>query len=139
MTKKIFLAALIFIFALPAFGAVQDFGRFTVEIPVGWTATQDGDTVTVIKNNKTASVSINIAPSDGVQIRTLAETFMKELGGKNFHFDDEAYMFDITNPNGVPSNAFISGDDKTYVLIVITGKENLSDEINKIVESVTEK
>ncbi|MBQ7221687.1 MAG: hypothetical protein IJS28_11995 [Synergistaceae bacterium] len=131
-------AALAVIFtSASAFGFVQKFARFSVDVPEGWTANQDGDTVILIKTDNTASMSITVGDPQGMNKKALAEAFVKELNGKNLERDDDGdYTFTMTNANGVESLALLTGDDDDYALFVMTGLENAKDEMMAILGSV---
>ena len=133
--KKLFLAlTLVAVFAGASFAGVQDFGKFTIDVAEGWTAEQDGETVGIVKNDNSASMSISVD-----SLKEIADEFVKALNGRNLTFADGTYRFEMTNANGVDSKAVLSGDDKNYALFVITGAENAPDEISKMLDSVVEK
>lgn len=107
-----------------AFGAVQDFGRFTLDIPEGWTATQDGSTVAVTKNDNTAAISMTLDSTDGASLEDLAKAFAKELNATApAATGDGDYTFTFKNQSGVDSNCLLSGGDGMYILIVMTGDD----------------
>ena len=123
--------------AASAFGFVQKFDRFSVDVPEGWGANQEGPTVVIIKNDHTASMSITIGDPEGMNRKALAEAFVKELNGKDLERDDDGdYTFKMTNANGVDSVALLTGDDDDYMLFVMTGLENAKDEMMAILGSV---
>ncbi|MBQ9420055.1 MAG: hypothetical protein IJU31_06760 [Synergistaceae bacterium] len=138
--KRLFVAfALVALFAVAAFAGVQDFGKFTVDVPEGWTASQDGETVAFLKNDNTASASVTVAETEGASLKELADAFVEALGGKNLQPVDGTFTFEFTNENGVVSKAVLSGDDKNYALFVMTGIENAPNDFDTIINSLTEK
>lgn len=137
--KKLSLAALLVFAATMAFAGVQDFGAFTVDVPVGWTANQDGTTVGITKNDNTAAVSITVDSTDGASLKELADAFVEALKGKNLRKDGEGYRFTFDNGNGVNSDALIMAEKGRYALFVMTGAENAPQEIVAIIDSLTEK
>ena len=139
MKKLLTALALVAVFAAASFAGVQDFGKFTVDVPEGWTATQDGETVGIVKNDNSAALSISVDSTDGASLKEIADEFVKALNGRNLAFTDGTYQFEMTNANGVDSKAVLSGDDSNYALFVITGAENAPDEISKMLDSVKEK
>ena len=141
MKRLVVLAAVFAVFsAAMAFGGVQDFGKFTVDVPAGWTATPDDETVGIVKNDNTAAVSITYDSLDDATLEDVADAFLESLGGKNPAKEgDKLYTFTFTNDNGVESKCYISGDDKNYALIVVTGGENAPDEVSAIMDSLQEK
>lgn len=140
MKRLAVLAAIVAVFsAAMAFAAVQDFGKFTVDVPAGWTATPDGETVGIVKDDNTASMSITYDSLDGSSLKEAADAFVEALNGKGLKQEGDMYTFTMTNANGVESKCFIGGDDKNYCLIVVTGAENAPDEISAIMDSIKEK
>ena len=131
--------AAVILAAAAAFAGVQDFGKFTVDVPAGWTATPDGETVGIVKNDNTAAVSITYDSLDGASLKEIAEAFVGALNGKGLKDEGGVYSFTMTNENGVESKCYVSGDDKNYGLIVVTGGENAPDEVSAIMDSLTDK
>ena len=140
MKRLAVLAAVLAVFsAAVAFAGVQDFGKYTVDVPADWTATQDGETVGIVKNDNTASMSISYDSLDGASLKEVAEAFVEALNGKGLKEENGAYTFSMTNANGVESQCYLSGDDKNYALIVVTGGENAPEEVVAIMDSLKEK
>ena len=131
--------AAVILAAAAAFAGVQDFGKFTVDVPAGWTATPDGETVGIVKNDNSAAVSITYDSLDGASLKEIAEAFVGALNGKGLKDEGGVYSFTMTNENGVESKCYVSGDDKNYGLIVVTGGENAPDEVSAIMDSLTDK
>jgi len=139
MKRLLIALTLVAVFAAASFAGVQDFGKFTVDVPEGWTATQNGETVAIVKKDNTASMSITVDSTDGSSLKELADAFVEALGGRNLQVSDGTYQFEMTNANGVDSKAVLSGDDKNYALFVMTGIENAREDMSKILDSVKEK
>ena len=112
----------VLVFSAVAFAAVQDFNDFTLDVPDDWTATQDGTTVGVVANDKSASVSITVDKRGGMEARDLAAAFSQELKGSAPVIEDNVYTFFFNNDSGVESKAILSTDDERYFLLVITGQ-----------------
>ena len=136
--KRLALAAVLALaLASVSFAGVQDFGVFTVDVPSGWTAEQDGTTVGFVKNDNTASMSVTVDENDGSSIDDLAAMFVKELNGKNLTKDKEGNaVFDFTTANGVTSKAVLNCDAKHFALIVLTGVENAQSEMYSIIDTL---
>ena len=140
MKRTVILAAVLgLVLSAAAFGAVQDFGAFTIDVPAGWTAAKDGETVGITKNDNSAAVSITYDGTDGMSIKELADAFVENLKGKDLKEDDGTYTFTFVNASGVESTCVLSGDDKNFVLVVMTGIESAAEEINAMVGSLTQK
>ena len=140
MKRTVIFAALLgLVLSAAAFGEVQDFGAFTIDVPAGWTAAKDGETVGITKNDNSAAVSITYDSTDGMTIKDLAAAFVESLKGKDLKEDNGTYTFTFTNANGVESSCVLSGDDKNYALVVMTGIESAPEEINAMVGSLTQK
>ena len=135
--KRLSVAVLfVALFAAVAFAEVKDFGAFRVDIPAGWTAEQDGETVGIVKDDNSAAISISYDSTDGASAKEIAEAFMGELKGRNLQGADNAFTFEMTNANGVDSKCYVFTDEGKYALIVVTGGENAPDEVDAILSSL---
>ena len=134
--KRLALSALVLaLTAACAFGGVQDFGRFTIDVPAGWTATQDDSTVGIVKNDNTASLSITIDSTEGTPLKDIAEEFSKAFSGTKPEADSDGdYSFEF-NQNGVNSHCIITSEEGEYALLVLTGLENAPDDMSAILGS----
>lgn len=140
MKRLVVLAVVLAVFsAAMAFAGVQDFGKFTIDVPAEWTATQDGETVGIVKNDNSASMSITYDSLDGSSLKEAADAFVEALNGKGLKDEGGTYTFGMTNANGVDSKCYLNGDDKNYALIVVTGGENAPDEVIAMMDSLKEK
>ena len=140
MKRSVVLALVLALaFSAVAFAGVQDFGKFTVDVPAGWTANQDEETVGIVKNDNSASMSITYDSTEGATLKELADAFVEALKGKNLKAEDGGYTFEFDNGNGVTSRGVLNGDKEHYALVVITGLENAPDEVMAIVNSIQEK
>ena len=105
----------------------QDFGVFKAFVPDGWTATKDGSTVSFVKDDNTSSMSITVDETEGASRKDITDAFVAEFK-KTFKDvtapqvdEDGDYMFEMTNANDVKSVVLLTGTDKEYALIVLTG------------------
>ena len=112
----------VLVFSAAAFAAVQDFKDFTVDVPDDWTATQDGTTVVVVANDKSAALSITMDKRDGMEAKDLAAAFAEKLKGSEPVLEDDVYHFDFKNEAGVESRAILSTEGDKYLMLVITGQ-----------------
>lgn len=101
-----------------------DFGIFKTSIPEGWTANHDGNTVVIVKDDKTASMSVSVEENDGTSLKDIADMFMKELNGKKSETDAQGNaVFEFTASGEANSKAVFNADEKHFALIVITLSE----------------
>ena len=109
--------------ASSAFAEVKSFPKFKIDVPAGWTSLQEGPTVILVANDKSASISITIADTNGVSAKDLAAAFAKELKGNEPKFDAEtdAYEFKFTS-GGVENQATLTVEGKEYLLLTIAGE-----------------
>ncbi len=121
---KRFLIAAVLALALPfaALAAVQEFEHFTIDVPAGWSTTQDGPTVGVMADDKSASMSVTVSEIEGgMPLRDVAAEMSKALGGTAPEVDsdgDHSFTF-----NNGASNAMITGEDgKWFMMLVFTGQ-----------------
>ncbi len=148
MMKRLAVAVMLVILsAVMAFGAVQDFGKFSLDVPEGWTASQEGSVVLLNKNDNTAAMSITIdaVPAEVNGIDALAAAFAQEFAGSFKSVStpekdsDGDYSWDMMNAQDVNTHAMLTVKDGNYMLLTMTGAENAADDMSAILESVEEK
>lgn len=144
MKRTLALAAVLAL-VLTAAAFAQDFGAFTMDIPAGWTASQNGPTAIVAKDDKTASLSVTIMPAEGNSAKTFAEAFAEEFK-KSFATvttpeadSDGTYSWDMVTAEGVKSYAMLAVEDGKCKLTVMTALENAPEDIAAMLESIKEK
>ncbi|MBQ3446379.1 MAG: hypothetical protein IJG37_01890, partial [Synergistaceae bacterium] len=105
MKRSLALAALLAL-VLSAGAFAQDFGKFTVDIAPGWTATEQNGTAVITKNDNSAQLTISIADAGGATKQQLAEAFVEEFK-KSFKEvsapvadSDGDYSWDMVTSNG---------------------------------------
>lgn len=144
MKRTIALAA-VAVLALTAAAFAQDFGAFTMDVAGGWTASQEGPTAVVTKDDKSASLSITVMPAEGNNAKTFADAFVEEFKksfatvGTPAAQDDGSYEWEMAAANGVKSNVLLGVEDDKCKLVVITNLEAAPDEIVAMMESIKEK
>ena len=138
--KRIVLAAVMEVLAAAvAFAGVQDFGAYTIDVPAGWTAKPDDETVVFLKNDNTCSMSITYSSTDGASLKEIADAFVQALNARDLKQNGDTFTFAMTNANGVDSECYLAGDEAHYALFVVTGRENAPNDIASMMDSLTEK
>lgn len=137
MKRILALVAVLVFVATAAFGAVQDFSKFSLDVPAGWSASEQDDTVTLIADDKTASMTISVASTEGNSLEAVANGLSETLKGTKPEVDaDGDYSFTFDNGNGVTSHALITGADGMFCAFVMTGIENKASDIQAILGSL---
>ena len=138
MKRIIFLALIILaLSASLSYGEVQEFTKFTMDIPEGWTAKEDGQTVSVTKNDETALVSVTIGPLKILTLEQVAEAFRENLGGTKLEKDkDGSYKFSFNDGN---ARTLLSQTGEEYIFFVMDGINTAGDEIISILSSLKDK
>ncbi len=135
--KKRILSILCLVVALtaaPAWARVQKFDYFSLDVPRGWTAEQQGATVVVAAEDKPVSVSIAVAPMGAASLEELAYALSAQMDGTEPEFDDDVWTFTFTDLAGVESTAFLGeGDEEHYIVASVSGWD---DAIEGILDSV---
>lgn len=142
MKFKLMFFALLLSFALcaPAMAEMKTFGSFKVDVPNGWTSQQlpaeSGKGVVLGAPDKSASISIAIAPTGGMTIKDIANAQAQALGGKA---EEMGGVYHITGKmESVDVSVFISDADKgNMVVISIAGNIN-HPEVEGILDSIEE-
>ena len=146
MKRSAVLAVVVALFAATmAFGAVQDFGKFTVDVAAGWTATQQGPTASFTKDDNTAAMSITADSAQGNSAKALADAFVGNFKGSFASVsapevdEDGDYSWDMVNAQGVNTHAMLHVEDGDYILITMTGLEAAADDIQAMLGSLKDK
>ena len=146
MKRLAVFAAVIAVFsAAAAFGAVQDFGKFTIDVAAGWTASQQDSTVLINKDDNTAAMSLTVDSAQGSSAKDLAAAFVENFKGSFAKVSepeadaDGDYSWDMTNANGVDTHAMLTVQDGDYMLITMTGVEAAGEEISAMLGSIQDK
>ena len=139
--KKLLALVLVLGFAVTAaFGAVQEFGqafKYTLDIPAGWTASQEDSTTIVAADDNTAFLSISIDSTEGKSIEAVSKELSEALKGTKPEADEDGdYSFTFDNENGVTSHVLVTGDEGMFCAFVMTGIEAKGDEIQAILGSL---
>ena len=114
-----------------AFGAVQDFGKFTLNIPEGWTAKiaegNDPEYCTVDITGNDSSISFTYAPTNGYSLEDLLEdwTNMEPTSSKPERTTDGYYMYTYKNEEGKKVVCYVraESDGKMYTSSEMTGND----------------
>ena len=107
---------------------------FSLDVPEGWTVSEEGRMITVTAGDKSGSLSITADNPNGKTIAQLAEEYASRLNGTEPEQDEDGgYTFEYNN--GV-CQAVIDGDEDLYVLIIGTGIERNGEELAEILESL---
>ena len=138
--RVLFLAAgMIALTALGAFGEVRDFNDFSVDVPAGWSAEQQGATVVMKAVSSDASLSLAVASMGEATAEEIAQKLYEQLGGVDLEKDEDGdFSFMYLDTAGVESYVcIIDGKDGTYLVTALSGIDKPGGElINGIIESV---
>ena len=132
--RRVFLCVILVMISAYAYADVQEFRYFSVDVPEGWTAEEKENVITIIANDKSASLTIIAGDPGGNSIAELALLSSKELGGTNPTSDDEGkYSFEFSGGKG---QATIAGDEEFYILMIGTGFEENGETLSGILDSL---
>lgn len=135
MYKKFTAFALVAIFSVSsvAFAAVQDLGKFSIDVPSDWSIARDGNTVSITADDNSAALTVTVEENDGTDLKLIAKEYAKQFKGTAPVFEDDVYVLSFVNENEVECNVVISGDKDMYVMLMIAGE---NDKMEDIVDSI---
>ena len=140
MRRKIFLSMLVILVMFSQASAkIQRFGHFRVDVPSGWTAELQGQTLLVKCERVNASVAVAFAETGGASFTDIVERLYTQMDGDNLEQDSDGdYTFTFTNLAGGESFAIITGAEGYYLVLSITGYdvEEVQADIEAILDSV---
>lgn len=118
--------------AVCAFGAVKDFGKFTVNVPKGWRAEKEGSRVTLMKGRMIMEIVVDSL--GGKSLETIAEEIGEQYGSEDLEDMEDDYIFTYTE-DGVESFGRVNSPKKgMYLLVLMTPHDN--DAMFEIEESI---
>ena len=105
-----------------AYGKVQDFGKFTVNVPNGWRAEHEGSRVTLMKGRMI--MEIELASRGKKSLDTIAKEIARQYGSRDCEDIEDYYVFTYTE-DGVESFGRVSAPKKgMYLLVLMTPHDN---------------
>lgn len=135
--KKLLLAALLVLgMAMSASAAVKSFKSFSIDVPDGWTATEDGSVVALIAPGNACALSIASDSAGGMKGEDVAKAMSQQLKGTAPQAQDGGYAFTFKNQNGVESKCFVMVEDNKFVMLTITGDHP---QLGQILDSIEDK
>lgn len=132
--RRVVLVLIVVLTTSGAIADIREFRNFSLDVPEGWTAQEEGAVVRVVAEDGSASLTITADDPKGRAIGDLAAEFSLELGGTMPEKDEDgSYTFEL---NGGRSQAVITGDEEFYMLIVGTGIEATGEVLGEILDSL---
>lgn len=140
MRRKIFVSMLVILVVVSQASAkIRSFGHFRVEVPSGWTAELQGQTLIVKSEHVNASVAVAFAETGGASFTDIVERLYTQMDGDNLEQDSDGdYTFTFTNVAGGESVAIIINAEGYYLVLSITGYdiEEVQSDLEVILDSV---
>ena len=131
------ICALILSLALTAGTAcaeLQTFGNISLNVADGWAGRQIGNTLAIVKNDLSASLTVSQGETGDRTIPDLAHEFALKFNGTMPKKNDTG-GYEFTFRDGA-SHAVFSGDNGAYVLIVMTNIKNAPDDFMSMLRSM---
>ena len=125
MRRSLCALALVLVVAVAAFAARQDFQRFSVDVPDGWSARDMGNgTVAILADDRSASVSVTVNSLGTSTLEETAQAIAKALGGTDPTVDEDGdCRFTFWN-GGVETQAYLTGGEDEYMMLAVTGQSD---------------
>lgn len=131
--RRIIIIAMLLISSC-AYADIHEFKYFSLDVPEGWTAHEEGAVVRVKADDDSGSLVIMTDIPGGKSLADIAANFSLEFGGSIPEKDDEGnYTFEFNNGR---SQAIVSGGEEFYMVIVGNGIENNGEVLGAILDSL---
>lgn len=132
-----FSCGLVLAMATASFANVQSFTHFSVDVPQGWQATEDGEVVSLLAPGNAAAVSIAVDSAEGMNTENLAKTMATQLKGSSpVAVDAGGFAFAFKNQSGVESKSTVFVNNNKFVMITVTGSHA---DIPQILKTIKDK
>jgi len=120
-----------------SFANTQSFKHFSVDVPQGWEAAEDGEVVSILAPGHVAAISVAVDSAEGMTTENLAKTMATQLKGSTpVAVDAGGYAFTFKSQNGVDSKSTLFVNNNQYVMITVTGSHP---DVPKILQSIKDK
>ncbi len=148
MKRSLALAAVLaVVFSAAAFAGVQDFGKFTINVPDGWTAANQQGTAVITKNDNAAQFTLSIEDAGGMTKAQLAEAFAAEFKKSGAYTEistpeadkDGDFSWDMKTQAGAESHAMLTVEEGKFILMVMTNVQNAPDDFTAMLDSIKQK
>jgi hypothetical protein len=132
------IISLVFVLALAtaALAGTVEFSKLTVDVPDGWTASEQDKLIALTAPKNVAAISIVWDNTDGIPGKDLAKAMSAELKGTTPVLEDGSYTFTFKNKNGIVSQSILMADKKEYMMLTITGEHP---QLARVLKSIKEK
>ncbi|MDL2263214.1 hypothetical protein LJC31_01030 [Synergistaceae bacterium OttesenSCG-928-I11] len=122
--KKLLAVLLVLIFAVCASAEIKEFKKFKVDLPTGWTAQEEGATVSLYSQDKKSGVSVTMGSLEGAKPEDVVKNLANGLkGSKPEKDEDDIYSFSLKGTEGEDIEAAFLTENGEYVLIMFYGTD----------------
>mgnify|MGYP002624764817 CR=1 FL=1 len=132
------------VFAAASFAGVQDFGKFTIDVPEGWTAAQSNAASAVTRDDNMAQVTFTISDTEGKSLNEIIDMLVTAYKANGFtdittpepDKDSEGYYsFNSVNPYGAACIEYVKVvDDEVRMISIVIAKGHEEDSAGVIQE-----
>lgn len=141
MHRNVWVLSVLCLFALcaPGCAEMREFETLSLDVPVGWTAEQQGATIVMKAVSSDASLSLASGKMGEASLEEIAKKLYEQLGGVDFEEDDEGdFYFEYKDTAGVQCGVWVcAGDEGEYLVMASSGDNQPGGEmIDKIVDSI---
>jgi len=116
-----------------------DYGRFTVDVPDGWTVTKNDHGALFVDKNKTCSVAIAVSKTQGAYAKTLCKGIAQQSGMKEIKSEEangsDSYMV-AGEINGAATIVTVSTEGDKFVCFTVSGD---MDAASPLIDSLADK
>ena len=114
---------------------VMDFPHFTINVPEGWAASMEGDTVYLVAKDNSGSLAVTMARTEGRTVDQIVGGIVTDFDGSNLRLDGLVYTFTFMS-GSIKHEAAVSVQGDVYALFITSG-ENPA--IEEMIDSIRNK
>lgn len=146
-TRIIFSLILVLIFSCSAFGKLEDFGSFTVEVPEGWTGRRISEnSVIITRDEGRGFFSVTSYPKDDRTLKEVVEQIIESFTFVDYQditepvlVEDSVYVFEMKDSKGVETVVAVGEDEKIFLSSVMTGIDDYPEDFELMLSSIEDK
>lgn len=119
MKKLVMSLVMVLVFAVSASAAVKEFDSVKMDVPDGWVTQAQGPVVAAVAPDQSMGVTVIVAPAQGQDAKTIAETGAKAVNGTDLKAEGDGWMFKF-DQNGQKGSMLVRvAKDQAMVITMI--------------------
>ncbi len=120
----------------PALAEIKYFTHIQADVPPGWSAFEQDQSVVIAADDKSAVITITVQSAQGDNAGEIAGIISRNVNGTApmEDVDSNGYFFDFTAKEGGPGKGYVKVDGRRAIVVAIMGE---NPQVRGIIESLS--